>query len=76
MARAVQLARLHPAADVDRALGQAAAAGRLGDQDLDAILAHQAVAATAGEAARASEDHTLAQGTGRWAALGGGEVAR
>jgi hypothetical protein len=28
MARAVQLARLHPAADVDRALGQAAAAGR------------------------------------------------
>ena len=27
-------------------------------------------------ATRASEDHTLAQGTGRWAALGGGEVTR
>ena len=42
MARTAQLARLHPAADVDRALGQAAAAGRFGERDLDAILAHQA----------------------------------
>jgi hypothetical protein len=75
MAKAVQLARLHPAGDVDRALGQAAAAGRFGDSDLDAVLAHQAAAAD-GPAARASEDHTLAQGTGRWAALGGREVTR
>ena len=75
MAKAVQLSRLHPAADVDRALGQAAAAGRFGEHDLDAILAHQA-AATDGTAARASEDHTLAQGTGRWAGFGGSEVTR
>jgi hypothetical protein len=75
MAKAVQLSRLHPAADVDRALGQAAAAGRFGEHDLDTILAHQAAAAD-GAAARASEDHTLAQGTGRWAGFGGSEVTR
>jgi hypothetical protein len=75
MAKAVQLSRLHPAADVDRALGQAAAAGRFGEGGLDTILAHQATAAD-GTAARAGEDHTLAQGTGRWAALGGSEAAR
>jgi hypothetical protein len=75
MARTVQLARLHPAADVDRALGQAAAAGRFGERDLETILAHQAAVA-AGPVTRASEDKTLAQGTGRWAALGGGEVTR
>src|SRR5712691_11436167 len=45
MAQAVQLARLHPAATVDRALGKAAAAGRFADGDLTAILAHQASAA-------------------------------
>jgi hypothetical protein len=70
MTRAAQLARLHPAAEVDQALGQAAAAGRFGERDLDTILAHQASAA-AGPVARASEDKTLAQGTGGWAGLGG-----
>jgi hypothetical protein len=70
MARAAQLARLHPAADVDRALGQAAAAGRFGEHDLDTILAHQAAAA-AGPVTRASEEKTLAQGTSGWAGLGG-----
>jgi hypothetical protein len=69
MARAVQLACLHPATDVDRAQGQAAAAGRFGEGDLDTILAHQACA-TAGPASRASEAATLAQGTTGWAALG------
>ena len=44
------------------------------EQDLDAILAHQAAAA-AGPVTRASEDKTLAQGTGGWAGLGG-EVTR
>ena len=42
MAEAVQLAALHGAAAADRALGQAAAAGRFADGDLAAILAHQA----------------------------------
>jgi hypothetical protein len=73
MARAAQLARLHPAAEVDRALGQAAAAGRFGEGDLAAILAHQAQGA-AGPAARASETHTLAQGTTGWAGFGDSEV--
>jgi hypothetical protein len=75
MARAAQLARLHPAADVDRALGQAAAAGRFGEGDLAAILTHQAQAA-GGPAARASETHTLAQGTTGWARFGDSEVTQ
>jgi len=75
MAQAVQLARLHPAATVDRALGKAAAAGRFADGDLTAILAHQASAA-AGEASRAGEQATLAQGTSGWARHGGQGAAR
>src|SRR5512144_3072918 len=51
MAEAVELARLHEVAAVDRALGEAAAAGRFGDGDLAAILTHQASAA-AGEPTR------------------------
>ena len=66
MARAVQLAALHGAGPVDRALGRAAAAGRFADGDLAAILAHQATAAP-GETSRAGESRTLAQGTGGWA---------
>jgi hypothetical protein len=70
MARAVQLAALHGAGPVDRALGQAAAAGRFADSDLASILAHQASAAP-GEPSRAGESRTLAQGTGGWAARDG-----
>jgi hypothetical protein len=75
MAAAVQLAVLHGAAAVDRALGQAAAAGRFADADLAAILAHQAAAAD-GQPCRAGEQHTLAQGTSGWARHGGQEAAR
>jgi hypothetical protein len=75
MAEAVQLARLHPAAAVDRALGEAAAAGRLGEGDLAAILTHQAQALP-GRVSRASEDATLAQGTTGWAGFGAAEVTR
>jgi hypothetical protein len=75
MAEAVALAALHGAAAVDRALGQAAAAGRFADGDLPAILAHQACAAE-GETSRAGEQHTLAQGTGGWARHGGQEAAQ
>jgi len=71
MAEAVELARLHDPATVDRALGQAAAAGRFAEGDLAAILAHQAAAA-GGPEGRAGEDHTLAQGTAGWAGLGDG----
>ena len=42
MAEAVDLAALHDPAAVDRALGQAATAGRFAHGDLAAIVAHQA----------------------------------
>jgi hypothetical protein len=70
MAKAVQMAALHGTQAVDRALGQAAAAGRFADGDLAALLAHQASAAP-GEATRAGEARTLAQGTSGWAARDG-----
>jgi len=73
MAEAVQLAVLHGSAAMDRALGQAAAAGRFAEGDLAAILTHQATAA-AGELSRAGEQRTLAQGTGGWARHGGQEA--
>ena len=69
MAEAVELSRLHSAAAVDRALGRAAAAGRFGEGDLISILAHQATT-TGGGHTRASEAHTLAQGTAAWAGFG------
>jgi hypothetical protein len=69
MAEAVELSRLHELAVVDRALGEAAAAGRFGDGDLAAILTHQASTA-GGEPVRASDTHTLAQGTAGWAGFG------
>jgi hypothetical protein len=75
MSQAVQLAVLHGAQAVDRALGQAAAAGRFADGDLASILAHQASAAP-GELSRAGEDRTLAQGTGGWALRDGTEAGR
>ena len=75
MAQAVQLAVLHGAAGADRALGQAAAAGRFADGDLAAILAHQASAAE-GEPSRAGEQSSLAQGTAAWARHHGTEAGR
>jgi Mu transposase, C-terminal domain len=75
MAEAVQLAALHPAAEVDRALGQAAAAGRFADRDLASILAHQASAGQ-GPVSQAGEQATLAQGTSGWARHGGQEATR
>jgi hypothetical protein len=70
MSRAVQLAALHGPGAVDRALGQAAAAGRFADGDLAAIIAHQASAGP-GEASRAGEERSLSQGTGGWARRSG-----
>jgi hypothetical protein len=73
MAEAVDLAALHDRASVDRALGQAATAGRFAHGDLAAVLAHQAgdpAQLIAAEPARVSEYNSLAQGTGSWARLG------
>lgn len=69
MAEAVALAKLHPTAEVDRALGAAAIAGRFADNDLIRILAHQN-GDQPGEAAHASEDHSLQPGTSAWAQFG------
>jgi len=65
MAEAVSLAKLHGAEAVDRALGQASAAGRFADGDLAAIVAH----GEDGELTRPREDHSLQPGTAAWGAL-------
>jgi hypothetical protein len=75
MTQAVALAALHGSTATDRALGQAAAAGRFADGDLAAILVHQASAA-AGEPSQAGEQSSLAQGTAGWARHSGTEAAR
>jgi transposase len=69
MAEAVALAKLHSVAQVDRALGTAAAAGRFADNDIIRILAHQAAGSEA-ETIRASETHSLQPGTSAWATFG------
>lgn len=77
MAEAVELAALHQPTAVDRALGQAATAGRFGHGDVAAILTHQAGdphTATVSEPARAVEHNSLAQGTAGWAKLGEQEM--
>jgi hypothetical protein len=73
MAEAIDLAALGDPAAVDRALGQAATAGRFGHGDLAAIMAHQ-TGDTDTELSRASERNSLAQGTGGWAGLGESEA--
>ncbi|MGH3748420.1 MAG: IS21 family transposase [Micromonosporaceae bacterium] len=69
MAEAVALAKLHPAAEVDRALGTAAIAGRFADNDLIRILTHQAGREVA-EPTRAGETHSLQPGTSAWSKFG------
>jgi hypothetical protein len=74
IAIAVQLAALHGAGLVNRALGQAAAAGRFAGGDLTAIVAQQV--AVVGPDCRAGEDATLARGTSGWARHGGPAAGR
>jgi hypothetical protein len=69
MADAVALAKLHGSGAVDQALGTAALAGRFAEGDLAAILAHQQAGPTS-LPARASETHSLQQGTRGWAGFG------
>ena len=69
MADAVALAKLRGTTEVDWALGHAAVNARFGERDLASILDHQATARP-GDTHTAGEDHTLAQGTAGWAALG------
>lgn len=69
MAEAVELAALHDVVAVDRALGQAATAGRFGHGDVAAILTH-GITADGARTQRAGEGNSLAQGTAGWAGLG------
>ncbi len=68
MAAAVATAKLVGTAEVDWALGHAAVHDRFAEGDLASILAHHA-AGGHGREHRASEDHSLTQGTASWAAL-------
>ena len=69
LAEAVALAKLHGAADVDEALATAAAAGRFGDGDLAAILAHRG-ARVIEFPARATEQQSLQRSTRSWDGFG------
>jgi len=71
MAEAVSLAKLRGAAQVDRALGTAAMAGRFSDSDLRSILEHQAYQEGPASPTRASESHSLQPGTSAWSRFGG-----
>jgi hypothetical protein len=70
MARAVELAAVVGAANVDQALGLAAICSRFADEDLPAIVDHLAAAGQAGELVTADEAHSAQPGTRSWAALG------
>ncbi len=69
MADAVALGKIHGAEPVDWALGHAAVMGRFAEGDVASILAHRWRSAP-GPLHRASEDHSLAQGTGAWEGFG------
>lgn len=69
MAAAVALARLYGTEPVDRALGEAAVAGRFRDGDTEAILRHQ-MTARSGEHHRATEDRSLQAPTRAWEGFG------
>jgi hypothetical protein len=73
MAEAVDLAKLHGQEKIERALAACAEAGRFGDGDLAAILAHQARAEVIEFPARAwerSEAASLQRSTGAWQGFG------
>jgi len=69
VAEAVALAKLHGLGDVDEALSAAAAAGRFGDGDLAAILAHHG-AQVIEFPARASDEQSLQRSTRSWEGFG------
>jgi transposase len=73
LAEAVDLAKLHGQKEVERALAVCAEAGRFGDGDLAAVLAHQARAEVIEFPLRASEPSgapSLQRSTGAWEGFG------
>jgi transposase len=69
VAEAVALAKLHGTEAVDEALAVAADAGRFGDGDLAAIIAHRGAQVIAFPA-RASEERSLQRSTRAWEGFG------
>jgi transposase len=69
MAEAVDLAKLHGAEEIERALALCAEAGRFADGDLEAILAHQLAAEVIPFPARSATE-TLQRSTAAWEGLG------
>jgi hypothetical protein len=69
-AEAVDLAKLHGQDEVERALAVCAEAGRFGDGDLAAILAHQAQGTVIPFPAAASEERSLQRSTQAWEGFG------
>jgi transposase len=69
LAEAVALAKLHGNGDIDEALAVAADAGRFGDGDLAAILAHRG-ARVIEFPARAGEQQSLQRSTRSWEGFG------
>ena len=71
MAEAVDLAKLHGTAEVEHALAVCAQAGRFGEGDLAAILAHERQTGTViAFPARATEESSLQRSTSSWAGFG------
>jgi hypothetical protein len=70
IAEATALAKLHGPQAVDDALGAAADAGRFGDGDLAAILAHHQGARVIASPARESEETSLQRSTPAWEGFG------
>jgi hypothetical protein len=70
MAEAVALAKLHGQIDVDEALAAAAIAGRFGEGDLAAILAHQQTGTVVAFPAPVSEAQSLQRSTAAWQGFG------
>lgn len=70
MARALELAAVLGAGEVDEALGLAAIAGRFAEDDLASILDHLARSAPVDDVVRADETYSAQPGTGGWEAFG------
>ena len=70
LAEATALAKLHGPEAVDEALAVAADAGRFGDGDLAAILAHHRSGNVIAFPARASEQQSLRRSTRSWEGFG------
>jgi hypothetical protein len=70
MAEAVDLAKLHGSGEVEQALTACAQAGRFGEGDLAAVLAHQQSATVIPFPSRSCEQQTLQRSTAAWEGFG------